>query len=322
MADSMSAEIAVFASSPLRGTRRSARRARSSGLSTSPLRPRMPALCCARCLQKGLAPEHDGGDPFFNPKVFGTGTRYFNLIAPFGTKFEFCQRLDKDYPPDSAEILGLEHIGLSARDFAASFRELRHTASGLSLRRSKTIRRAAVCSALCSTALRPLSCTALKEAQAFPEADSTRAPRLVFPRADAEASLRERNGACIRCEAAPKYDMVALGEALIDFVPGGQQESGKVSYQGAPGGAPSNVLAAASRLNMQTAFIGKVGNDVFGRLIRSTMERNGICTDGLCAARRSRPPWRLSLWTSAGISPSAFTGSIAPTVCSDPTSCR
>lgn len=54
-----------------------------------------------------------------------------------------------------------------------------------------------------------------------------------------------------------------------------------MSYLGAPGGAPSNVLAAASHLNMQTAFIGKVGNDVFGRLIRSTMERNGICTDGL-----------------------------------------
>ena len=126
----------------------------------------------------------------------------------------------------------------------------------------------------------PIELYCFEGAQTFPEADPTRAPRLVF-RANAEASLKERNGACIRCEAAPKYDIVALGEALIDFVPGGQQESGKVSYLGAPGGAPSNVLAAASHLNMQTAFIGKVGNDVFGRLIRSTMERNGICTDGL-----------------------------------------
>uniref|UniRef100_UPI003FF08A82 VOC family protein n=1 Tax=Alistipes ihumii TaxID=1470347 RepID=UPI003FF08A82 len=75
-------------------------------------------------LSKGLELEHDRGVPFFNPKVFGTGTKYFNLIAPFGTKFEFCQRLDKDYPSDSSEILGLEHIGLSAHDFAASFREL------------------------------------------------------------------------------------------------------------------------------------------------------------------------------------------------------
>ena len=229
---------------------------------------------------KGLELEHDRGVPFFNPKVFGTGTKYFNLIAPFGTKFEFCQRLDKDYPSDSSEILGLEHIGLSAHDFAASFREL--SAYGFRPQfapvENDTARGRVQCVVLDGPA--PIELYSFEGAQAFPEADPTRAPRLVF-RANAEASLKERNGACIRCEAAPKYDIVALGEALIDFVPGGQQESGKVSYLGAPGGAPSNVLAAASHLNMQTAFIGKVDNDVFGRLIRSTMERNGICTDGL-----------------------------------------
>ena len=48
----MSAEIAVCASSPPRGTRRPARRTRSSGLSTSPLRPRMPVPFCVRCFQK------------------------------------------------------------------------------------------------------------------------------------------------------------------------------------------------------------------------------------------------------------------------------
>ena len=32
-------------------------------------------------LSKGLELEHDRGVPFFNPKVFGTGTKYFNLIA-------------------------------------------------------------------------------------------------------------------------------------------------------------------------------------------------------------------------------------------------
>ena len=231
-------------------------------------------------LSKGLELEHDRGVPFFNPKVFGTGTKYFNLIAPFGTKFEFCQRLDKDYPSDSSEILGLEHIGLSAHDFAASFREL--SAYGFRPQfapvENDTPHGRVQCVVFNGPA--PIELYCFEGAQTFPEADPTRAPRLVF-RANAEASLKERNGACIRCEAAPKYDIVALGEALIDFVPGGQQESGKVSYLGAPGGAPSNVLAAASHLNMQTAFIGKVGNDVFGRLIRSTMERNGICTDGL-----------------------------------------
>lgn len=231
-------------------------------------------------LSKGLELEHDRGVPFFNPKVFGTGTKYFNLIAPFGTKFEFCQRLDKDYPSDSSEILGLEHIGLSAHDFAASFREL--SAYGFRPQfapvENDTPHGRVQCVVFNGPA--PIELYCFEGAQTFPEADPTRAPRLVF-RADAKATLSELNGACIRCEAAPKYDIVALGEALIDFVPGGQQESGKVSYLGAPGGAPSNVLAAASHLNMQTAFIGKVGNDVFGRLIRSTMERNGICTDGL-----------------------------------------
>lgn len=50
--DSMFAEIFVCASSPPRGTRRPARRTRSSGLSTSPLRPRMPVPFCVRCFQK------------------------------------------------------------------------------------------------------------------------------------------------------------------------------------------------------------------------------------------------------------------------------
>lgn len=90
-----------------------------------------------------------------------------------------------------------------------------------------------MCSALCSNGPAPIELYCFEGAQTFPEADPTRAPRLVF-RANAEASLKERNGACIRCEAAPKYDIVALGEALIDFVPGGQQESGKVSYLALP----------------------------------------------------------------------------------------
>ena len=68
---------------------------------------------------------------------------------------------------------------------------------------------------------------------------------------------------------------------MIDFVPGGQQESGKVSYLGAPGGAPSNVLAAASHLNMQTAFIGKVGQDLFGNKLKATLDEVGIDTSNL-----------------------------------------
>ena len=235
-------------------------------------------------LSKGLELEHDRGVPFFNPKVFGTGTKYFNLIAPFGTKFEFCQRLDKDYPPDSSEILGLEHIGLSAHDFAASFREL--SAYGFRPQfapvENDTPHGRVQCVVFNGPA--PIELYCFEGAQTFPEADPAHAPRLVF-RADAKATLSELNGACILCEAAPKYDIVALGESLIDFVPGSAQEPGKLSFIGAPGGAPSNVLAAASRLGPQTAFIGKVGDDVFGQTIRCTMAQNRICTDGLLLSK-------------------------------------
>ena len=68
MADSMFAEIFVCASSPPRGTRRPARRTRSSGLSTSPLRPRMPALCCARCFQKASRRSTMEAIPFLIPR--------------------------------------------------------------------------------------------------------------------------------------------------------------------------------------------------------------------------------------------------------------
>lgn len=81
-------------------------------------------------------------------------------------------------------------------------------------------------------------------------------------------------------------------------------------------------MAAASHLNMQTAFIGKVGNDVFGRLIRSTMERNGICTDGLLRSETEPTTLAFVSLDERGIDPSAFTASIAPTVCSDLPSCR
>lgn len=68
MADSMFAEIFVCASSPPRGTRRPARRTRSSGLSTSPLRPRMPVPFCVRCFQKASRRSTMEAIPFLIPR--------------------------------------------------------------------------------------------------------------------------------------------------------------------------------------------------------------------------------------------------------------
>ena len=79
------------------------------------------------------------------------------------------------------------------------------------------------------------------------------------------------------------YDVVALGELLIDFTDNGVSPQGNILFEANPGGAPCNVLAMLSKLGRKTAFIGKVGNDIFGRLLRSTIEDAGICAQGLCS---------------------------------------
>lgn len=78
-----------------------------------------------------------------------------------------------------------------------------------------------------------------------------------------------------------KYDVVALGELLIDFTMSGQSEQGNDMFEVCPGGAPCNVLAMLNKLGRKTAFIGKVGNDQFGKLLKSTIEEIEIDTKGL-----------------------------------------
>ena len=78
-----------------------------------------------------------------------------------------------------------------------------------------------------------------------------------------------------------KYDVVALGELLIDFAMSGQSEQGNNLFEACPGGAPCNVLATLTNLGKKTAFIGKVGNDQFGKLLKETIEDVGIESKGL-----------------------------------------
>ena len=77
------------------------------------------------------------------------------------------------------------------------------------------------------------------------------------------------------------YDVVALGELLIDFTPNGISEQGNPLYEANPGGAPCNVLSMLSRFGHQTAFIGKVGNNMFGRMLAGAISECGISTAGL-----------------------------------------
>lgn len=78
-----------------------------------------------------------------------------------------------------------------------------------------------------------------------------------------------------------KIDVTALGELLIDFTENGSSISGNPLFEANPGGAPCNVLAMLSKLGKKTAFIGKVGDDMFGRQLSNAIKSVGICTDGL-----------------------------------------
>lgn len=76
------------------------------------------------------------------------------------------------------------------------------------------------------------------------------------------------------------FDAVAIGELLIDFTPINSNEM-KGSFKKNAGGAPANVLAMLSKQGLQTAFIGKVGNDLFGTYLADTLQENGVSIEGL-----------------------------------------
>jgi len=77
------------------------------------------------------------------------------------------------------------------------------------------------------------------------------------------------------------FDVVALGELLIDFTYSGLSRQGNILMEANPGGAPCNVLAMLTKLGRKTAFIGKVGNDFFGRLLKDVVEQAGIDASNL-----------------------------------------
>jgi fructokinase len=77
------------------------------------------------------------------------------------------------------------------------------------------------------------------------------------------------------------FDVVALGELLIDFTPFGASPGGMRLFEQNPGGAPANVLCALSNLGLKTAFVGKVGADMHGDFLKSVLQSRKVCTEGL-----------------------------------------
>lgn len=85
-----------------------------------------------------------------------------------------------------------------------------------------------------------------------------------------------------------RYDVTALGELLIDFTENGQSGQGNTLFEANPGGAPCNVLAMLRKLGRSCAFIGKVGDDMFGRLLHDVAVEAGICMDHLIFDQNAR----------------------------------
>ena len=78
-----------------------------------------------------------------------------------------------------------------------------------------------------------------------------------------------------------RFDVVALGELLIDFTENGVSGQGNTIYEANPGGAPCNVLAMLNKLGHKTAFMGKVGEDIFGKKLKGVLDEVGIDTSGM-----------------------------------------
>jgi fructokinase len=86
--------------------------------------------------------------------------------------------------------------------------------------------------------------------------------------------------------------IVALGEVVSDIYRGEELSDVELGFVARPGGAPANVAVAASRLGSGAAFVGSVGEDLFGDFILRALESEGVNTSGVV---RQSPPTRTSL---------------------------
>ena len=77
------------------------------------------------------------------------------------------------------------------------------------------------------------------------------------------------------------FDVVALGELLVDFTENGLSSQGNPLLEANPGGGPCNVLSMLQNLGKKTAFIGKVGADALGQMLIQAVRNQGINTDNL-----------------------------------------
>ncbi len=96
-----------------------------------------------------------------------------------------------------------------------------------------------------------------------------------------------------------KYDIVASGELMMDFIPG-LTASGEECYIPHAGGSPANIIVQAAVLGAKTAFLSKVGDDLFGNKLLDTMNQYGVDTEGLILSSKVNTTLSFLLLTRNG----------------------
>ncbi len=81
--------------------------------------------------------------------------------------------------------------------------------------------------------------------------------------------------------------ITTIGEILIDMTQTHIDDNGNPHFAAIPGGAPANVAVAVSKMGGEAAFVGCVGDDLYGRLLRDTLVRYGVSADGLQVTKRA-----------------------------------
>jgi fructokinase len=84
-----------------------------------------------------------------------------------------------------------------------------------------------------------------------------------------------------------RFDVVALGELVIDLVPE-HGPDGRMAFAPKPGGAPGNVAVGVARLGGRAAMLSKVGDDAFGRLLIETLRDAGVGAAGVLSTREGK----------------------------------
>jgi len=89
--------------------------------------------------------------------------------------------------------------------------------------------------------------------------------------------------------AARSWDVVVVGEALVDLLPSCPGPMEEVpSFERHPGGAPANVAVGVARLGGKVAFAGAVGSDPFGAYLRQALADEGVDTRALRRHEKAR----------------------------------